>query len=170
MPKAVLLFVFSFFLGIHGINAQSKDFLLLKRGANQKSQIRYQVGENLTYKSKKLGYYVTDKILSFDKDYIYLTENILSPSDIESIDIRTKDPRNRTLKNLTALFLGSGVLLISVETINSLYQDEQFSIDSGVAKISGALIATGLALTPLRYKTFEQKGKNRIQIVLMRLD
>ena len=170
MPKSFLFLLCVFALGIQGLQAQSKDFLLLKRGANQKSQIRFYVGEDLTYKSKKLGYFVTDRIVNYDKDFIYLTENILSPTDIEAIDIRSKDPRNRTLRNLTALFLGSGVLLMGVETINSLYQDEQFEIDAGVAKISGILVATGLALIPVRYKTFEHRGQNRIQIVLMRLD
>lgn len=170
MHKTFLILTFSLLFISQGLFAQSKDFLLLKRGSNQKSQIRYYIGEDLTYKSKKLGYFVTDRIVNYDKDFIYLTENILNPSDIEAIDIRSKDPRNRTLKNLTALFLGSGVLLMGVETINSLYQDEQFNIDSGVAKVSGILVATGLALIPVRYKSFEHKGQNRIQIVLMRLD
>ena len=117
MPKTFLILVFSTLFSIHGLHAQSKDFLLLKRGANQKTQIRYNIGEDITYKSKKLGYFVTDRIVNLDTDYIYLTENILNPSDIEAIDIRNKDPRNRTLRNLTSLFLGSGVLLMGVETI-----------------------------------------------------
>ena len=39
---------------------QPKKFLLLKRGSNQKSQIRFYPGEDITYKSKKIGYFVTD--------------------------------------------------------------------------------------------------------------
>lgn len=150
--------------------AQSKDFLLLKRGANQKSQIRFYPGEDITYKSDKLGYFITDRIVSLDQDFVYLTENILRIENIQEIDIRDKDPRNRTLKNLNALFLGAGVILISVESINSIYQTEQFSIDRGVGITSALLIGTGLALIPLRYKTFKNEGRNKIQLIQMRMD
>ncbi|TDQ19319.1 hypothetical protein DFQ04_1140 [Algoriphagus boseongensis] len=170
MAKTIQALCFLFFLTSTISLAQSKDFLLLKRGGNQKTQIRYYVGEDLTYKSKKLDYFVTDRIVEFDKDFIYLTENILSPDDLVEIDIRNKDPRNRTLRNLSSLFLGSGILLIGVETINSIYQDEKFQIDGGVATVSGILVGTGLAMLPLRYKTFKQGNGNRAQIILMRLD
>lgn len=149
---------------------QPKDFILLKRGSNQKSQIRFYPGESITYKSKKLGYFITDKIVNLDTDFIYLTENILSPADIEEIDIRNKDPRNRTLRNLTALFIGAGGLLLTVDGVNSIYQEGNLNIDSGIATTSGILIGTGLVLLPLRYKTFKQKGNNRIQVIIMRID
>ena len=155
---------------IFGIQAQSKDFLLLKRGGNQKTQLRYYPGENITYKSKKLGYFITDKIVSLDTDFIYMTENILSPSDIVEVTIRNKDPRNRSLRNLTALFLGAGGILMTVEAVNSLYQQGQLQIDGGVAVTSGILVGTGLALLPLRYKTFKNTTGYGIQIVIMQLE
>lgn len=153
-----------------GANAQSRDFILVKRGGNQKTQMRYYPGENITYKSKKLGYFVTDQIVSLDTDFIYLTENILSPADISELDIRDKDPRNRTLRNLTSLFLGAGVILLTVEAVNSVYQQDQLRVDSGVAVTSGILVGTGLALLPLRYKTFKNTTGYGIQIIIMRLE
>jgi len=168
------LFAFSFILILLSSSqftfGQSKDFILLKRGANQKSQIRFYPGEEITYKSDKLGYFVTDRIVNLDKDFIYLSENILRIENIKEIDIRNKDPRNRTLKNLNALILGAGVILISVESINSIYQTESFSIDKGVGITSAILIGTGLAILPLRYKTFKNEGRNKIQIIQMRMD
>lgn len=149
---------------------QGTDFLLLKRGTNQKSQIRFYPGEEITYKSAKLGYFVTDVIAELDENFIYLRENIIAPGDILEVDIRRKDPRNRTLRNVNSLFLGSGILLFSVEAINSLYQTNELAIDDGVGIISGILVGTGLALLPVRYKTFKQKDRNKIQIVLMRMD
>ena len=77
---------------------QPRKFLLLKRGSNQKSQIRFYPGEVITYKSKKIGYFVTDRIVNLDTEYLYLSENILNPSDIIAIDIRAKDPRNRLVE------------------------------------------------------------------------
>lgn len=159
-----------FLLLLFGAQAQSRDFILLKRGSNQKSQIRFYPGEEITYKSKKLPYFVTDQIVSVDKDFIYLTENILSPTDIEEVDIRYKDSRNRTMRNLTALFLGAGGILLTVEAVNSLYQQGELNIDSGVAITSGILIGTGLALLPLRYKTFKNTTGYGIQIILMRME
>lgn len=164
------LTVLLFFVAFWETNAQSKDFILLKRGSNQKTQIRFYPGEEITYKSKKLGYFITDKIINLDTEFIYLEENILSPADISEIDVRHKDPRNRTLSNLTALFLGAGGILLTVEAVNSLYQQDALRIDDGVAITSGILIGTGLALLPLRYKTFKNEGRNGIQIILMRMD
>lgn len=159
-----------YFLITIGIQAQSKDFILIKRGGNQKTQLRYYPGEDITYKSKKLGYFVTDRIESLDTDFIYLTENILSPSDILELDIRNKDPRNRTMRNLTALFLGAGAILLTVEAVNSVYQQNELGIDGGVAVTSGILVGTGLALLPLRYKTFKNPSGYGIQIVIMRVE
>lgn len=159
-----------YFLILVGAHAQSTDFILIKRGGNQKTQLRYYPGENITYKSKKLGYFVTDQIVSLDTDFIYLTENILSPADILEVDVRYKDPRNRTLRNLTALFLGAGGILMTVEAVNSVYQQGELRIDSGVAVTSGLLIGTGLALLPLRYKIFKNTTGYGIQIILMRIE
>jgi len=168
MKKILSLFLF-FFIGFQGF-AQSNDFLLLKRGSNQKTQIRYYVGEEITYKSKKIGFFVTDVITGFEDDFIYLRENIISPEDILEIDIRRKDKRNGRLTALNSLVLGAGVILISVEVINSLYQTGSVDVDDGVGLTSAILVGTGLAMLPLRYKTFKVKGNNRIQIVLMRMD
>lgn len=159
-----------FFSILLGVQAQSKDFILVKRGGNQKTQLRYYPGENITYKSKKLGYFVTDQIVSLDKDFIYLTENILSPADIVELDIKNKDPRNRTLRNLTALFIGAGGILLTVDAVNSIYQEDQLSVDGGVAITSGILIGTGLALIPLRYKTFKNTSGFGIQIIIMSME
>lgn len=168
-----VLFTFLFLSSCAGsifAQDQSKKFLLLKRGANQKSQIRFYPGEDITYKSKKIGYFVTDKIVNLDTEYLYLTENILNPSDILEIDIRAKDPRNRTLNNLTSLSLGAGTMAIALEGINSLYQQGQLQFSPGVIKTSAILLGTGFGLLPLRYKTFTVSDKNRLQLVLLEIE
>jgi hypothetical protein len=67
-----------FTLPIHA-QEQPRKFLLLKRGSNQKSQIRFYPGETITYKSKKIGYFVTDILVNLDTEFLYLRENILKP-------------------------------------------------------------------------------------------
>ena len=147
-----------------------KKFLLLKRGANQKTQIRFYPGENITYKSKRIGYFVTDKIVNLDSDFLYLTENILSPSDILEIEIRTKDSRNSTLNNLNSLFLGAGTMTMALEGINGLYQNGRLKFSPEVIKTSVILLGTGFGLFPLRYKTFTISEKNKLQLVLLEIE
>lgn len=149
---------------------QPRKFLLLKRGSNQKSQIRFYPGEDITYKSKKIGYFVTDRIVNLDTEYLYLSENILNPSDIVAIDIRAKDPRNRTLNNLTNLSLGAGTMAIALEGINNLYRQGKLQFSPGVVKTSAILLGTGFGLLPLRYKTFTLSDKNKLQLVLLEIE
>jgi hypothetical protein len=164
-----LLLIGIFVLPIHA-QEQPKKFLLLKRGANQKTQIRFYPGETITYKSEKIGYFVTDVLVNLDTEYLYLSENILKPSDILAIDVRKKDPRNRTLNNLTQLSIGAGTMILGLEGVNSLIQQGEFKISNGISKASALLIGTGLALLPLRYKTFTLSDKNKVQLVLLEIE
>lgn len=164
-----LLLIGLFALPIHA-QEQPRKFLLLKRGSNRKTQLRFYPGETITYKSKKIGYFVTDILVNLDTEFLYLSENILKPSDILAIDIQRKDPRNRTLNNLTVLSLGAGSMIIGLEGINSLTQKGQLKISAGVAKASALMIGTGLALLPLRYKTFTLSDKNKVQLVLLEIE
>ncbi|MCS5489356.1 hypothetical protein [Algoriphagus limi] len=165
-----ILLIFLCFFGLTSGFAQSSDFLLLKRGTNTKSQIRFYPGEQITYKSAKLGYFVTDVIKEFSSEYIYLSENIISPNDILEIDIQNKDKRNGRLRALNFLTLGSGLMLLSVDAINSIYQQGELTIDREVGIIGGVLVGTGIALLPVRYKTFKNQGRNKLQIIQMRMD
>ena len=164
------LLILGLFVGPILAQEQSKKFLLLKRGSNQKTQIRFYPGETITYKSKKIGFFVTDILVNLDTEYLYLSENVLKPSDILAIDVQRKDPRNRTLKNLTALSLGAGSMIIGLEGINNLTQKGQLKISAGVAKASALLLGTGLALLPLRYKIFTLSDKNKLQLVLLEIE
>lgn len=113
---------------------------------------------------------MTDVIKEFSTDYIYMSENIISPNDILEIDIQNKDKRNARLKALNFLVLGSGLMLLSVDAINSIYQQGELTIDREVGIIGGILVGTGIALLPVRYKTFKNTGRNKLQIILMRMD
>ena len=164
------LLILGLFVGPILAQEQPRKFLLLKRGSNQKSQIRFYPGETITYKSKKIGYFVTDVLVNLDTEYLYLSENILKPSDIVAVDVRNKDPRNRTLTNLTQLSLGAGSMIIGLEGVNSLIKQGEFKISNGVSKASALLIGTGLALLPLRYKTFTLSDKNKVQLVILEIE
>lgn len=108
---------------------------------------------------------MTDRIVSIEEDIIELTENVLLPRQIEVVDISEKDERNQTLKNLTVLPLGAAGLLLTAETVNSLYADGSVSISKPSLAISGGLLFTGLVMSQVRYKRFRHKNKRTIKIL-----
>ncbi len=143
----------------------SQKFILLKRGDNKKTQLKYEIGESITYKTKTYDFFITDVIKDIQKDVIVLNENILRPENITVVDIRDKDPRNSTLSNLSFLSYGAGTIFLLAEGINSVYQDGSFSISRGGLITSSVLIGGGFVLSRLKYKNFRNKGKNKIQLV-----
>ncbi|WP_198669895.1 hypothetical protein [Cognataquiflexum aquatile] len=145
----------------------SQKFLLLQHGSNTKTALRFEVGEEITYKSTKFDYYVTDVIVDIKTDIIVLSENVLQPKDITVVDIRNKDPRNQTIKNLAYLSMGAGVIYLLVNTVNSLYQQGDLSRLQESWALSAGLIAGGFVISKLRYKEFKHKGDNKIQIVIL---
>jgi hypothetical protein len=98
---------------------------------------------------------------------VVLKENVLSPADITAIDIRHKDPRNATVKNMAYLGMGAGAILLLTTTINSLYQQGDLSQATDLLPLSGGLIVGGFVISKMQYKTFKQKGKNKIQAVVL---
>ncbi|MEX2566080.1 MAG: hypothetical protein WD431_09080 [Cyclobacteriaceae bacterium] len=139
--------------------------MILQRGNNEKTRIKYEEGEQLIYLQENLDYYITDIIQEITNDFIILSENIISPKQIVAIDIREKDERNRTLGNFTMLPAAGGILLLLAEGINDLYGEGRLSYSPETLVISGVLLATSLALSPIRYKKFKVKGRNKIQII-----
>lgn len=142
--------------------------MILQRGSNQKTRIKYEEGHSITYLQEGLDYYITDVIKEITKDYLILSENIITPGQIVAIDIRDRDERNRTLANLTLLPAAGATLLLLAESINSLYADGGLSYSNSSLIISGALLTTSLVLAPVRYKRFKHRGRNKIQIIPLR--
>lgn len=143
----------------------AQNVLILQRGSNQKTRITYRVGESITYLQRELGYYITDNIREITSDYIELSENVLSLHQLKAIDIRLKDERNRTLQNLTLLPAAGAALLLTAETINSLYSDGRLSYNNVSLGIAGGLVGASLVMSQVRYKKFRLRGRNKIQVI-----
>ncbi len=153
------------FILMWGTQTLAQNLLILQRGNNQKTRIKYEVGESITYLQRETGYYITDNILEITPDYIALTENVLSLSQLDAVDIRNKDERNQTLKNLTLLPAAGAALLLTAESINSLYADGKLSYNSTSLGIAGALAVSSLAMSQVRYKKFRHRGRNKILVI-----
>ena len=61
-------------------------------------------------------------------------------------------------------------MIFGLEGVNSLMQKGELEISNWVSKASALLIGTGLALLPLRYKTFTLSDKNRVQLVILEIE
>lgn len=145
----------------------SEKFILLKRGAKQKNQIKYRVGELFVYKTKDFDFFFEDVIVDIQKDIIVLKENILKPEDILAVNILTKDERNGTLRNISNLGMGGGVVFLTGFTVSSLIQEGNFSQLQSSWPLPAALFGAGLAMSFVRYKTFRHKGRNKIQLIIL---
>lgn len=139
----------------------AQNYLILQKGANQKSRIIYEVGDEIIYLQKGNDYYIKDIIREIDKEYIALSENVLSLKQIEALDIRYKDERNQTLANLTYLPFAGGGLLLLAGGINSLADDGNLQYSSGVLATAAALIGTGFIMKSIRYKSLKLEGREK---------
>ncbi len=155
-------------LGISQSNAQR--YLILQKGSNQKSRITYHEGDWLVYKVKGVGYFMEDRIQEITPELLIMRDNIVRPEQIEMVDIRESDTRNQTIKNLSALSIGAGILLLTAETINSLYHDQKLKYSAGSLVVSSSLLAGGLFVSALKRKYFKNAGRNKIQIIYLDLE
>ncbi|WP_373523152.1 hypothetical protein [Aquiflexum sp.] len=161
-------FVISFlFLILVTTDGFGQKFILLQKGSNQKSRLKFEIGEEFTYKSTTYDFFVTDIIIDIRNDIIILSENILQPKDITAVYVKHKDPRNATLKNLSFLGMGAGLIFFTGGIINSLYHYGDLSQTPNSLGLSAGLFGAGYLFSKLQYKEFKHQGKNKIQLVIL---
>lgn len=146
---------------------QAQKFLLLQKGANQKTSIKYEEGNMIRYQQQGQEYFTVDIIKEIHPEYLVLGENILKPENITVVDIIDKDERNHTLQNLSVLMYSGAGLLLVAETVNSLYRDKKLSYSDGGLVVSGSLLTAGFILSKIKYRYFKQKGRNKIKIIYL---
>ena len=159
-------FILSFFLIILCVcESHAQRIMLLQRGSNQKTTIIYKEGEPIVYRQKGVDFFYDDVIREIHNDFIVLNDNIIRPEEIEVIDIRRKDERNHTIRNLSALAFSAGALVLTAETINSLYIDGRLRYSNTGLIIAGSLFASNAVISLSKYKYFRHRGKNKIQLI-----
>lgn len=146
---------------------KAQKFLLLQKGANQKTSIKYEEGNMIRYQQQGQEYFTVDIIKEIHPEYLVLGENILKPENITVVDIIDKDERNHTLQNLSVLMYSGAGLLLVAETVNSLYRDKKLSYSDGGLVVSGSLLTAGFILSKIKYRYFKQKGRNKIKIIYL---
>lgn len=161
--KVVLLLLLLFGFA----EAEAQKFMILQKGSNEKTRIKYEEGDLIRYQQKGQEYFVSDRIREIHPDFLVLAENILRPEEIVTVDVRTKDERNQTLKNLSILmYAGAGLMLVA-ETINSLYHDKRLGYSDEGLTVAGSLLVSGFTLSKIKYRYFKNRGRNKIQIIYL---
>ncbi|UCS95496.1 hypothetical protein KZP23_11015 [Echinicola marina] len=163
-----LFILFYLYLGL--AQSEAQRYLILQKGGKQKSRIIYNEGDVITYKPKNVGYFMDDQITEITREFIVMSENIIRPDSIEAVDIRYTDERNMTIKTLSTLTAAAAGLLLTAETINSIYQEGKLSYSKGGLIVSGSLLAGSYILSKLKKKVFKNEGRNKIQIIYLDIE
>ncbi|GGF17920.1 hypothetical protein [Echinicola rosea] len=170
MKKHLGLPLFFIILAIIALSlpqAQAQRYLILQKGGNQKTKIRYDEGDLITYQTKDMDYFISDQIKEIHRDFLVLRENILRPENIAVVDVRDNREQNRTIRSFSTIFAAAGGLLLTAETINSLYTEGELSYSKGGLIISGALLAGSFVISRFKKKYFKNEGRNKIQIIYL---
>lgn len=169
MPLSLKSFICCFILLIVAQDIFAQKFILLQKGSNIKTRLKYEIGEEFTYMAKPYDFYITDVIVDITHEAIILRENILIPKDIIAVDISAKDQRNRTITNLSNLGYGAGALIFLGTGVNGLIQEGSFLGFLSAIDITAVFVASGFLISKLKYKKFKHEGKNKIQLIILEL-
>ncbi|WP_225443960.1 O-methyltransferase [Echinicola arenosa] len=165
--SSIIKFFIVIFLFLANHQAQAQRYLILQKGGNQKSRITYHEGDLITYKQKEFDFFITDQIKEITREYLVLSENIIRPENILAVDVENTDERNRTIRAMSTLTAAAGLLLLTAETINSLYQEKSLSYSKGGLIISSSLLVSSFVISKLKKKYFKNEGRNKIQIIYL---
>lgn len=163
MYKNVLLF--SLIIVLSFSRAEAQKFMILQKGANQKTRIKYEEGDKITYQQRGQDFFVVDRIKEIHPNFLVLADNILKLEEIAVVDVRSIDERNQTLATLSGLLYGGGALLLVAETVNGLYHEKKLTYSDEGLIIGGSLLASGFILSRFKYQYFKHQGRNKIQII-----
>ncbi|MDN3669879.1 hypothetical protein QWY93_11140 [Echinicola jeungdonensis] len=144
----------------------AQNFLILQKSGKPEKVMFYETGDQLVYQQKGFDYLIKDQIIEITSEAIVLEDNILLPDQIEKIDIRDH-PQNQTFDKLKTIFFGAGLLLLTAETINGIYQDQKLSYDRGVLITGGSLLGAGILFSQLKPKFFKNEGNKQIKIIYL---
>ncbi len=145
----------------------SQSYLVLrKQGA--KRRFEFFPGDQFIYKMKGIDTFFKDRVADFADSTIILENNILHLTQIDEIDVRNADSnRSDFLRYMEGYLPTIGYGYFAIDFINvAIVEQENYSIDNGVAITSAAMVGTGYGLRLMRRKIFKlYKEKNQAYIV-----
>lgn len=117
---------------------------------------KYQINNDITIQTRAGGFILTGKITLITDSSIFLDHF----TEVKIKNIQAVVKTRKFIKKLSGLYLiRGGLVYLGIVGINSAINHEQPIIDKQTAIISGAMVATGIALKPLiRRKMDVDKG------------
>lgn len=140
---------------------QSQNFLVLEKMGSKKRH-EYYPGDKINFKLKEDKFFQTDEILGLGDSTIIF----------ESGPVHIGDMRNVGLSNRKKLMRGTGTTLaigglgyMVLDLFNKTISGGDVYVDEKVARTSGIIAGTGLALVFLSKKKVSLKNNWRLRIV-----
>ena len=91
---------------------------------------------------------------------------VVNVREIDVVDIRGKDPSNKTLRMASGKLIFAGIALIGIDQLNQVViRDEPAGVSTGIAITSAAIVGTGVAMRLIEKKYFRAGKKSLIQII-----
>lgn len=158
-------FLLIFFCGTLSNRARAQEpFLLLKR-TNSLYQITIFEGEEIRFRLHGDKHYRQDHILGLKGNEIRFHYYSVNLDDIQSIDVRSRNPRS-FFRSGPGKLIFAGVALIGIDQLNQVVvRDEPAGVSTGIAIVSGSLIGAGILLKVIDRKYFRPGKKSIIRIV-----
>ena len=148
----ILIFFFVALLLYSTGNAQ-KQLALVKQN---KIIVRITEGEFIRFKRKDRDHFTRGFIGGIHQDYFRIGEDTTYLYDVAAIDLRNRPNSGFKVRQTGIMLIVTGVAVVLIDAFNS------HSVDSGVATVSGSLIATGIFMQFVNNDIFKIGRKKRI--------
>lgn len=147
-------------LGAASLKAQVPRQLIVVR----KGEVfyRYRAGDNIRIKVKGSDVPIRSYVNNFLDDAVVVATDTIPLLLIEKTYI---DAGERARTSGATMIVGGLLLFAGDQFNNSVLQDNDFDVNGGVVVVSGALIASGLALRLFSNKEQEMGYRYRLMIV-----
>ena len=163
MIQRILLTIF-LVLPLLDVAAQQRYLLLRKVG--RPYQIIFEEGEEMRFRVKGEKHFIKDFIQGFSENRIRFHYYDIDLSEIEVIDIRDRNFRVLGVKSIPGKLIVAGIGLVIIDQANQvLIRDEPAGVSTGIAIVSGSLVAAGFIIRAIQKKYFRPGGKHLIEIV-----
>ena len=148
----ILIFFFVALLLYSTGNAQ-KQLALVKQN---KIIVRITEGEFIRFKRKDRDHFTRGFIGGIHQDYFRIGEDTTYLYEVAAIDLRNRPNSGFKVRQTGIMLIVTGVAVVLIDAFNS------HSVDSGVATVSGSLIATGIFMQFVNNDIFKIGRKKRI--------
>lgn len=130
-----------------------KQLVLVKQN---KIIVRITEGEFIRFKRKDQNHFTRGFIGGIHQDYFRIGEDTTYLYDVAAIDLRNRPNSGFKVRQTGIMLIVTGVAVVLIEAFNS------HNVDSGVATVSGTLIATGIFMQFVNNDIFKIGRKKRI--------